>query len=114
MPPTKSKRTTARKTGAKVIDMPEGSVQEMPPGPPPGPPPQQDQPFSVDPQRLANKLQTKLNETSLQLALTEAAFDQSQEEVRSLRVQIEGLQARIAELEAEPEDEADDDDAQEA
>lgn len=105
-----------RTTKKKVKPVP-GDVVEMHPEVEVAPPPQDDGQFSVEPQRIQAKLRDKLAESEYRASLVEAAFEQSQEDVRRLRAEMSAKNARITELEAElsgaeEEDEDDDDESE--
>lgn len=94
---TKSKKRTTPKKD-KVVEISPDVLQDMPVQNPDGQ-------YTVDPSRIANKLQQKNNELSLQLAMTEAAFEQEREMNSQLRAQIDDLNAQLADDGSEEEDE---------
>lgn len=100
MPPTKraAKSRTAKKRGAKVVELPVEATA----------PQQQEGQYTVDPNRITQKLSQKVNDLNLELAMTQAAFEQSQDEVRQLRSTIDSLNARLAEYEGDDESEESD------
>ena len=95
----KSGRTTTKKTRPRVGQ--ERADAEAPQKESVPERRQDDGSFHVDPNRISAKMRDKLSACEFQLAMTEAAFEQSQEENQRLRNEVLALQTRLNELESD-------------